>query len=129
MSAYQELLFQTRPIPIRPRMPRLSRAKIFAPYQALKGLEDTVHAKDIISVPRAQPAEYVQECLDRSLRRLRKGDVVTVTWFQPGPGAEDRNTGQYVTEAGMVQRIDPVFRVLFLNKRRIPMEDISQLHN
>ena len=64
MSAYQNIIGQTRPIPFRPRMPRQNRAKIFAPYQALKGFGETVRAKDAVSVGRREPAEYARERFD-----------------------------------------------------------------
>lgn len=34
-----------RPLPCQPRMPRLNRAKLFAPYDALKPFETIIHAK------------------------------------------------------------------------------------
>ena len=127
MKAYQNIINQTRPIPSRPRMPRQNRAKIFAPYQALKGFSEAIHAKDTVFVPRLELAEYAQECLDRRLRQLRRWDTVTVTWFQVKPGEADRDLGQYVTVTGTVERVDPVFRVLLIGRQRIPMEEITEL--
>ena len=46
MNSYQDIRHMTRPVPSRPRMPRQNRAKLFAPYQALKGFGEAVHAKD-----------------------------------------------------------------------------------
>ena len=108
-------------------MPRQNRAKIFAPYQALKGFNETVHAKDTAYVPRVELAEYAQERLDWKLRRLQRGDTVTVTWFQAKSGADDQDIGQYLTETGIVERVDPIFRVLIFGKRKIPMEDVAEL--
>ena len=127
MSNYRNILYQARPIPSRPRMPRQNRAKIFAPYQALKGFSETIHAKDTVYVRRLELAEYIQERLDRKLRLLRRWDTVTVTWFQPKEGGGDPDIGQYVTATGIVERVDPAFRVLLLGKQRIPMEDIAEL--
>ena len=127
MKAYQNIINQTRPVPSRPRMPRQNRAKIFAPYQALKGFSEAIHAKDTVFVPRLELAEYAQECLNRRLRQLRRWDTVTVTWFRAKPGEADRDLGQYVTVTGTVECIDPVFHVLLLGKQTIPMEDIAEL--
>ena len=127
MNAHQNIIHQTRQIPSRPRMPRQNRAKIFAPYQALKGFSETIHAKDTVYVRRVELAEYVQERLDRKLRQLRRWDTVTVTWFQPKEGGDDPDIGQYVTTTGVVERADPVFRILLLGKQKIPMEDIAGL--
>lgn len=127
MTTYQNIIDQTRPLPSRPRMPKQNRAKIFAPYQALKGFGEAIHAKDAVFVPRMELAEYAQERLDRKLRQLHRWDTVTVTWFRGKPGEADRDLGQYVTVTGTVERIDPVFRVLLLGKQRIPMEEIVEL--
>ena len=127
MTTYQNIIDQTRPVPSLPRMPRQNRAKIFAPYQALKGFGEAIHAKDAVFVPRMELPEYAQERLDRKLRQLHCWDTVTVTWFRGKPGEADRNLGQYVTVTGTVERIDPVFRVLLLGKQRIPMEEIVEL--
>ena len=108
-------------------MPRKNRAKIFAPYQALKGFNDTVHARDTVYVRRLELAEYAQERLDRKLRQIRRWDTVTVTWFQPKPGEAGQDVGQYLSATGTVERVDPVFRVLLLSGQRIPMEDIADL--
>ena len=127
MNTYQNIINQTRPVPSRPRMPRQNRAKIFAPYQALKGFGEVIHAKDVVFVHRAELGEYAQERLDRKLRQLCRRDRVPVTWFPATPGEGGQVLGQYVTETGVVERIDPVFRVLLLGKRRIPLEEIIEL--
>lgn len=127
MKSYQNIRHMTRPVPSRPRMPRQNRAKIFAPYQALKGFCETVHAKDTVYVCRLELSEYAQESIDWKLRQLRKGDVVKVTWFQSKKGENDQEIGQYMTMTGTVERVDPVFRVLLLDGQKIPMKDIADL--
>lgn len=127
MKSYQNIRNMTRPVPSRPRMPRQNRAKIFAPYQALKGFCETVHTKDTVYVCRLELSEYAQECIDWKLRQLHRRDVVKVTWFRPKHGEDDREIGQYVTATGIVERVDPVFRVLLLDGQTIPMIDIADL--
>lgn len=116
-----------RPLPYQPRMPRLNRAKLFAPYDALKPFEATVHAKDIVYTRRVELSEYAQECLDQRLGKADRGDSVTVTWFRARSPGSDDDTGQYVTAAGTITRIDRVFRVLYLDKAAIPVKDILDL--
>ena len=127
MSTYKNIIGQTRPVPSRPRMPRQNRAKLFAPYQALKGLSGAIREKNTVYARRLELSEYAQERVDRKLRRLRRGDTVTVTWFRPKPGGEDPDTGQYVTATGTAELVDPVFRVLLLGGQKIPMDDIAEL--
>lgn len=127
MNSYQNIRHMTRLVLSSPRMPRQNRAKIFAPYQALKGSCETVHAKDTVYVCRLELSEYAQERIDWKLQQFRRWDVVMVTWFQPKRGENDRETGQYMTMTGTVERVDPVFRVLSLDRRKIPMKDIADL--
>ena len=118
-----------RPLPYQPRMPRLNRAKLFAPYDALKPFEATVHAKDIVYTRRVELSEYAQECLDQRLRRTDRGDTVTVTWFRARSPGSDDDTGQYVTATGVITKIDCAFHVLYLGNAAIPIEDILDLRD
>lgn len=115
-----------RPVPYKPRMPRLNRAKLFAPYDALKPFESTVHAKDTVYVRRKELSEFAQECLDQRLRCLERGDVVTITWFQAT--GTDSDSGQYVTCTGTLTRIDRIYRVIYLDKQAIPVRCILDLY-
>ena len=127
MSTSQKYFHLVRPTPSKPRMPRQNRAKIFAPYQALKGFSEAVHEKDTVYVRWLELLEYVKECLDGKLRQLRRWDTVSVTWFRLKPGGEDPDTGQNITVTGTVERIDPMFHLLLLGEQKIPMDDILDL--
>ena len=91
-----------RPAPYKPRMPQLNRAKLFAPYDALKLFESTVHAKDTVYTRRIELSEYAQECLDLKLRNIGRGDAVTVTWFMACSPGQNNDLGQYVTAKGVI---------------------------
>ena len=127
MNRYQDIYHMARPVPDRPRMPRQNRAKIFAPYHALKGFSEALHAKDTVYMRRLELAEYAQERLDWKLRHLHRRDTVTVTWFQPKPGESGQDIGQYLTATGTVERVDPIFHTLLLAGERIPMDEIADL--
>ena len=75
-------------------MARADRAKIFAPFAALRGLEESVEAQTVVRVRRRSLSEDEQEALERRLqalsdlcrssRVLREVPVtVTVSWFLP----------------------------------------------
>lgn len=122
MNAYSDIRQCSRPIPSRPRMPRQNRAKIFAPYDALKGFEETVHAKDAVYVRRIELSEYAAECLDRKLRRLHRGNHVTVTWFQAKQGSDD--LGEYQTSEGVFTGVDVVHHILRIGKLSVRIADV-----
>ena len=126
MNTQQDLVHMARPVPSRPRMPRQNRAKIFAPYQALKGFGDAVRAKDAVYVPRMELPADRQEQLDRQLRGLRRQDRVSVTWFLARPG-DPSGRGQYVTAAGTVERIDMYARLLWVGAQPVPFSDITEI--
>ena len=83
MKSYDDILALKRPLSRHPRMHRQDRAKLFAPFAALSGFEDSVKSRDRVLLPRTIPAEDARERLDRKLRSLRKGDYVTVVYFLP----------------------------------------------
>ena len=127
MSAYSDIRHAARPAPCKPRMPRQNRAKIFAPYNALKEFQPAVRAKETLYVRRRELSEYAQELLDTTLQSLKRTDTVNVTWFCPRRGCSDPDTGQYMTQTGTVEKIDPVFRVLVLDHQRILFSDIQEI--
>lgn len=94
------------------------RAKQFMPFAALKGYEEALRKKEKITVPRAELSEERGEELDRILRQVRKGDMVTVVYFH-----ED----EYLKVTGMVSGIDADARLLKVVDTRIPFEDLYEL--
>lgn len=111
----------------RPQMDRADRAKLFAPYAALKGYNESAHAMEHRLVPRPAPAEDRAEQLDRRLRALRRGDAVTVTWFEPLKTENGRELGQYRTTAGTYLAAHPASGVLVLDIARIETRNIVDL--
>lgn len=104
-------------------MPRQNRAKLFHPYDALKGFEETVHAKDAVYVRQAELADDAQERLDRKLRSLNRGNRVTVIRFQ----AKSGEYGQYVSVTGTVSRIDTIHGTVIIGNQAIPFRDIAEI--
>ena len=94
------------------------RAKIFAPYAALKGFGDFLSAVERETVPRVLLGEDAQEALDRQLRRLRPGEMLRVIYYL---------RDQYVEARGALRRIDPDARCLLLGGLKIPLEDILSI--
>ena len=125
-----------------PAMDRGRRAKIFSPFDALKGFSEAVAAKDILYVPRPQQDEEEMAELNRRLcilaertRRCRrageKGPEVRAAYFVP---CADRNhpawkcRGQIVTAAGSCLRVDGgPGRRLIVGETTIRFEDLISL--
>ena len=91
------------------------RAKIFAPYAALKGFGEFILDAQRATEERILLGEDAQEELNRQLQHLRRGDRIAVIYYR-----ENR----YMKALGTVKRIDEETQALCLDTRRVPLEDI-----
>ena len=125
-----------------PRMPNGRRAKIFAPFDALKGFSEAVSSKDELYERRRELAEEDMEKLDRKLtilhnltynsRMARANQVkVTVTYYEP---CSDRNSeaygimGQYRTVSGICRNVDTeVSRTIQVGEKKIALDDVVKI--
>lgn len=135
--AHEDDLFSRR----HPRMARLNRAKIFAPFAALSGYDEAVKSKQTHYVPRRQRDAEEMRALNRALEALgratRTGELARrnrvrarVEFFEacedPNHGAFGRE-GLYRTLTGIVWRVDPVGKTLTVGERVIPFSDIHSI--
>ncbi len=94
------------------------RAKQFAPFSALKGLEEALKEKERQIVPQKELSEESAALLTRKLTALKAGDFVCVTYF---------SDGAYISQTGIVSKIDAVFRTLTVVKTVIPIDQIYDI--
>lgn len=109
-----------------PHMPMKDRAAQFAPFAALTGYGDAVREAARLTEGKIELTEDAQAALDQKLRPLMDGSLtgkgVTLTWFRPDGR---KSGGAYVTDSGVVKRVDPYERMVVLaDGRRIPIPDI-----
>lgn len=103
------------------------RAKIFAPFAALRGYEEAIEAKQKIVVPRIELSEEMKDYLDQQIMqidlKLQQGEhpMVQVVYFQKD-GKED--VGEYIQFTGMVAKLNKHSRVLQIVDKKIRLEDI-----
>ena len=102
----------------RPKMAREERAKQFMPFAALKGYPEALRKKEKVIVPKVEVSEEYAEELDRKLRQVRKNDIITVVYFEKG---------EYLSQTGMVSRIDTTSRILKVVNTKISFEDILDI--
>lgn len=107
-----------RKISNRPRMTRENRAKQFASFAALKGLEEEIRWQERIEVDKIELSEERLEEIDRKFKLIKKKDIITVTYF---------NKNQYLRVTGMVSRIDTTSRILQVINTKIRFDDIYEL--
>lgn len=97
---------------------KADRAKIFAPFDALRGFREALAAKEHIAVPRIELSEEAKDELDRKIREIQMSAMVTVVFF---------HSGDYVKTTGMVSRLDVNCRFLQIVNTKIPLDDIYDI--
>ena len=125
-------------------LPHFRRAKIFSPFDALKGFSEAVASKDVPYEYRKELESEDREELDRSLHILRNltwnGRMaranrvqVTVTYYVP---CSDVNSeaygfrGQYQTITGICWGVDAeVNRTIQVDRKTIDFENILCVEN
>ena len=105
-----------------PPMDLSRRAKIFAPFDALKGFNEKVQSKEVLYVPKKELNEEEMRELNNQLTTLynlttnsrlaRENNIhAEVTYFVPCMDIENENyliKGRYVTVSGTVKKVDPI---------------------
>ena len=146
--AYDDILGLQRPVHDgdvfsrrHPKMTRLNRAKIFAPFAALTGFEEAVRSKQTPYVPRRQLDAEGLLALNRALRRLeratRTGALARqnrvrarVEYFEVCADIHHDAFGRdglYRAITGVVWRVDTVHQALAIRDRVIPFRDIDSI--
>jgi hypothetical protein len=99
---------------------RADRAKIFMPFDALKGLREALQAKEEMRsrVERVELNEDSMQAISDTLSRVGKGTQVKVTFYY---------NGHYVDLTGEVTDMNVPYRYLAVNGSRIYFADIYEL--
>ncbi|MBQ6368045.1 MAG: hypothetical protein IJJ30_05895 [Erysipelotrichaceae bacterium] len=134
---------QYDPFRIRhPRMNRGHRAKIFAPFDALKGFNEAVSAKEVLYESRIELSPEDAAELDRRLtilhnltfnsRMARANRVqVSVIYYQPCLDLNHDDyglRGQYQTITGICWNVDAeVNRTILIDKMKISLDNVLRI--
>ena len=124
-----------------PPMDVVHRAKIFAPFDALRGFSEAIAAKVVLYEEKKVLTEGEKEELDKKIgilhsltansRLAREHKVsVTVTHFvlcaDPNHEACGR-LGKYEETSGIVRKIDPLTKTVILDSLAVKAEDIIDI--
>ncbi|MCD8068696.1 MAG: YolD-like family protein [Lachnospiraceae bacterium] len=120
---YEDIIDMERPWPMdtlrkHPKMSPQDRAKIFAPFAALRGHSERLGEEDVklMRSKRTELSEDEAAMLSDKLLQVKKGMTVTVEYFQPDN--ENGEIGYDVTATGTVTNIDVVYRILKIDTGR-----------
>ena len=109
-----------------PPMAQGNRAKLFAPFAVLSGFGEAIRAGGVRYLPRRRPAAGEARRLNAlglAAARCRPA-TACVVYFVPRAGTGRDETGQYLTQTGIVRGVDPVTHTLRIGGRTIPLGDI-----
>lgn len=121
-----------------PKMTIEDRAKIFAPFAALRGYEEAIAAKQKIVVSRVELSEESKEYLDIQLGKLERllsmGEhpMITVVYFQKtdigkrscSADETEEESGEYIQFTGVAAKYHPTSRMLQIVDKKLKLEDI-----
>ena len=101
-------------------MPASVRAKQFAPFSALKGLNEALAAKEKIVVPRRELSEDMISEINKKLCGLEKGVYITVVYY----GTYEQN---YIQLTGPVAKVDSFWKTLQVGNVEISFSEITDI--
>lgn len=114
---------------VHPPMPISDRAAQFSPFAALTGYDAAIKETGRRTEEKMELDEEAKAVLDAKLQILREKRTsrpeVTITYFQPD---ERKSGGKYLTETGVIRKIDPYKRILLLETgTQIPISSIMDV--
>lgn len=103
-----------------PRMPRADRAKIFIPFDALRGYREaqreTERQVEMMCLP--EPSDDLKAEMDWQIRQLQPRTLICVTYFDDGAFAQARE---------LFRKHDDLTHTLSVGDIRIPLDHIRSI--
>jgi non-homologous end joining protein Ku len=104
----------------RKKMTNKERAKIFAPFDALKGFKEALKEEEVIKIPKATLSEDQEIIINNTLNNLEKGMMVEVIHYS-------NENEYYLKNIGIFTKIDLINKSIFIVKNRILVDNIIDI--
>ena len=107
------------------------RAKIFAPFAALKGHSEAIVARQKIVAPKVELSEESAQQMDYSLmdidNQLKHGKhpIIKLIYFKQDVRLKDK--GEYIELSGVVAKLNKELRWIQIVNKKINLDDICML--
>jgi hypothetical protein len=101
-------------------MPRSQRAKQFAPFAALKGLEEALAEKEKLRVKKRELSEERKSEINDILKKIHRGVIVTAVYY----GHIEQ---EYLQITGRVERLCEQRQRLFIGDTEISFDDLLEI--
>lgn len=127
---YRDILNQSRPKPCRPPMPMEERAKIFAPFAALRGFDEAIKRKQKSSDLKIELTEDEKEQMDRIFQQLKESlknkenRMITAVYYELD---EESGLGHYTKRTGILTGISRQGQSIRIAEDEIPMDQVIKL--
>lgn len=134
---YRDIIDKERPVHTddhfsseHPKMDLLERAKIFAPFSALRGLNKALSARIKIDIPPNELTPEREEEIDSIIKTLKQGDMITVIIKHGSPDTQDNSSEVPCTFekiSGTVSKLRFEEGYIRIVNERIPLDSIYDI--
>lgn len=97
---------------------KADRAKIFLPFDGLKGFKEALKEKEKIIVPKKILSQDEKDIISYKLLQIRKEDIIKVVYYE---------NDEYIETEGMVSNIDLEKKNLTIVYKKINFNDIIEI--
>lgn len=94
------------------------RAKIFAPFDALKGFKEALREKEKVVVSKKIISQEEKDKIGEVLKNIKKKQMVEIVYF---------DNDEYLQVKGIVSKIDYVYLEIMIVQTKIKFDDIYQI--
>lgn len=94
------------------------RAKIFAPFDALKGFKEALREKEKVVVSKKIISQEEKEKIGEVLKNIKKKQMVEIVYF---------DNDEYLQVKGIVSKIDYVYQEVMIVQTKIKFNDIYKI--
>lgn len=100
-------------------MSDFKRAKIFMPFDALKGFREAIKEKEKIVVEKKELTEDDYNKLNEAFLKIKKGSIIRVIYY---------SKEEYLEYTGMVSEVNESARYIKIVKEKISLDDIKEVN-
>ncbi|MCI5938496.1 MAG: YolD-like family protein [Bacilli bacterium] len=97
---------------------KADRAKIFLPFDGLKGFKEALREKEKIKVAKKILSQEEKDNISYKLLQINKGNIIKIIYYEDG---------EYLEIEGMVSSIDYVFKTITIVYKKIDFNNILEI--
>lgn len=125
MNKYEDIVNLSRPVSSHPKMSIENRAKIFIPFAALTGYNESILEEGrLVGTKKELEKDKIEE-INSILSNVNKDTIYKITYFKQD---KYKDGGEYIDVITKINRIDFVYRKIIIeSKEMIQIENIYNI--